>query len=114
MANILSFEKFAEFQPIEGLLDEMRNARLFGEVRSAVSLIEAATSHIPEDAVETVAPVVKSPISSEVSIDESLLDKNQEQMITGSIDMKKAQQAVEAAYQIHSPEYQVPRDLQGV
>lgn len=61
MSNILSFEKFAEFQPIEGLLDGMKNMRLFGEVRSAVVHIERATASIPE------LPVVSPEIQTDVT-----------------------------------------------
>ena len=78
MSNLLSFEKF-EFPPIEGLLDNMKNMRLFGEVRSAVANIEQATSTVSESPVltnetienrkirvpiplEPVEPVVDTPV----------------------------------------------------
>ena len=114
MSNILSFEsfeRFAEFQPIEGLLDSMRNRRLNGEVRTAVSNIEGATSHIPED-VADYSPAVNS--ISQNENDTSQVGMSRDQLSPQAINLTDAQQAVAAAYEIASPQFEVPRELQGV
>ncbi len=132
MSNIISFERFAEFQPIEGLLDSMRDFRLHSQVGTAVRLIEEATAGLPEtkpladssvsneqSGAKIVNPNIVNPVMDEVRIQSqpNLNDpdaKSPEQLIEGAIDIKSAKKQVEAIYSGISPEYRIPSELQGV
>lgn len=124
MANFITFEKLAEFAPIEGLLEGMKNHRLYSEVDGAINLLEQATSDIPErtPVLSIVAPeatpnsaavntgsIENVQTQSDVSVTE--VQPAAPEATAAAISPEEVRQLIQAIYQERTPEFQIPDEL---